>query len=132
MANPASHLNRANRESIVHEEGNSVRIGNRKGMKKGRGEAEGGQSRSKIGMRDPVVSFFLVQEDESAVERVLSHIAQNVAEEHGNVSSIAIPNKASLMRRDQSRKYSGQTGSKQSGIDFDIAIGQRDWAPVGQ
>src|SRR6185295_724025 len=78
-----------------------------------------GKNSGKVRVGDSVVSFYLIKEDERTIHRAIgsdslvSSITKDVTNSHGNISGIAILNKASLMGRDQGRKNRCETGSKQ-------------------
>jgi len=137
LANPASNRNRSNRMTIVHEESGSVGVSDSEGvLDKGR-ETKLSKDSRKIRVGDPVVSFFLIKEDERTIHRAIgsdslvSSVTKNVTHSHGNISGIAIFSEASLMGRNQSRKNRGETGRKQPREDLNIAVGKRDRPPIG-
>ena len=102
LTNPTSNRNRSNRMTIVHKESGGWGVGGRKSvLNKGR-EAKFCEHRRKVGMRNPVVGFFLVEEDQSTVYRVIggSGVAQDLANGHSDISSLSMLYKASLVRRD--------------------------------
>jgi hypothetical protein len=117
--------------TIVHEVSRGRSVGGGKSvLYKGRKTKFGKDSR-KIRVRDPVVGFFLVEEYNSTVDRVLGGVTQDFTNSHGDISGIAILNEASLMRRDQVRKDGSKATSKHPGEDLNIAVGEGDRTPVG-
>jgi hypothetical protein len=136
LTDPASHRHRANRVIVVHEKGGSVGVSNRKGVLEKGGEAELGKNRGEIRVRDPVVGFFLVKEDQRTVHReivkiLFGGVTQDVTNSHCDISGLTTTDKASLMGRNELRKNSRKAGSKYPRKDLDIAVGKRDRTPIG-
>jgi hypothetical protein len=132
LTDPTSHSNRSNRRTIIQEESRSRGIGGSEGMLyKGR-ETKFGENGRKIRVRNPVVGLFLIEEQQTAIHRVFGGVTQDVAKSHGDVGSVAITDKTSLMGRDQRRKYSGQARRKHSRENLDVTIGEGDRTPVGK
>src|SRR5262245_10516578 len=101
--------------TIVQEESGSVGVGSSKSMlNKGR-EAKLGENSREVGVRDSVVGFFLIKEDQRTIHRtavgriqvrgsLISGMAKDIMNSHGNISGISIVNEAGLMRRNQIRE----------------------------
>jgi hypothetical protein len=87
-------------------EGSSVSV-----LQKGR-KTKGRENRKKIRVRDAIVSFFLVKEDEPPIDGVLRCITKDRAYCHSDVGSLTAFDKASLVTSDQSRKNQSKAGGK--------------------
>jgi hypothetical protein len=127
--------------TIVHEESRSGGVRDSKGMLKKRGKTKFGKDSRKIWVRDPVIGFLLIKENQRTVHsgrggiRVMSgslvrKMTKEITNSHGNISGITVLNEASLMGRDQMRKHGSETRSKQPRKNLDITVGERDRTPV--
>ena len=72
-------------------------------LQKGR-KTKGGENREKVRVRDAIVSFFLVKEDEPPIDGVLRSVTKDSSHSHGNVSSLTAFDIASLVMSNQIRK----------------------------
>jgi len=143
LTNPTANRNRSNRMTIVQKESGGVCVGGGKGMLNKDREAKFVENGTKVRVRNPVVGFFLVEENQSTFHRgrartsttawrssSFGSVAQNVAESHCHISSIAITNKASLMRRDQVGKDIRKSRGEHAGEDLDVTVGEGDRSPI--
>jgi hypothetical protein len=127
--------------TIVHEKGRSGGVGDGESVLKKRGKTKFGKDSRKIRVRDPVVGFLLIKKNQRTVHRgggrirvrsssLVCEVTKEITNSHGNISGITVFDKASLMRRDQRRKHGSEAGGKHPRKDLDIAIGERDRAPI--
>ena len=66
---PTGNRNRTNRMTIVHEKGRGGGVGNGESMLKEGGKTKFGKDSRKVRVRDPVVGFLLIKENQRTVHR---------------------------------------------------------------
>jgi hypothetical protein len=127
--------------TIVHEESRGGGVSNSECVLKERGKTKFGKDSRKIRVGDPVVGFLLIKENQRTVHRgggrirvrsgsLVSEVTKEITNSHGNISGVTVFDKASLMGRDQIGKHGSKARGKHPRKDLNIAIGERDRAPV--
>src|SRR5688572_12534229 len=124
-------MNRAKRVTGVENRSDGRRIGMSKDVDEGRRKTEGRESRLKVGMRNPIVSFLLVEEKKKAINGMIVGVAEDGTNMLGDIRSLTTTDEAGLGGVDEPRKDLRKTISEKFRENFCITIGELDGPPIG-